>query len=108
VPSHGNPSDAHTPAVRTAHGNPSAHTHAHAPAVPLLPSGPMTRSRRKAVQARLSSLLFKELEREGLIEDAVLREKELRLVTLLVAAPCASGTMSLSVSEIPSSDSSPV
>jgi len=72
-----------------AHANPSA-ARTHASDVPLPPIGPMTRAKGKVLQKRLSSLIHRELELELLIEDAELREKALRLVTLLMVAPSAS------------------
>jgi hypothetical protein len=51
--------------------------------IPLPPAGPMTRARAQKLQEKLSSLIHKELEREGSVEEQVLLEKEPRVVNLL-------------------------
>jgi len=66
--------------------NPIASSTPHAP---MAPKGPITRARRKKLQADLSSLLHTELKRETLIEEATLIKKEPRLVTLLQVATSA-------------------
>ena len=43
----------------------------------------MTRARAQKLQEKLSSLIHKELEREGSVEEQVLFEKEPRVVNLL-------------------------
>jgi len=51
--------------------------------IPLPPVGPMTRSRARKLQEKLSSLIHKELKREMSVEEEVLLEKTPRVVNLL-------------------------
>ena len=54
--------------------------------LPLPPIGPMTRSRARKTQDKLSSLIHKELERERSVEQEVLCEKVPKVVNLLTIA----------------------